>query len=84
MKTEPTTRLPAIPPLPAPTGSAPCHGFDGQCGDSWCNCDGYELAAAQAKGSIIGIQRIMRCGYATAKRVSDWYVQNDKVSDSRE
>jgi hypothetical protein len=58
-----------------PTGSA-CRGFDGQCGNSWCNCDVYELAASQCKGDIAKVIRLMRCSYSTAKRVCDWYAQN--------
>lgn len=55
--------------------SARCHSFDGQCGDSWCNCDGYELAADKCKGKILGIMRIMKCSRAIAIRVSRWWFE---------
>jgi len=66
-----------------PIGSA-CHGFDGQCADSWCNCDGYELAASHCKGDIAKVMKLMRCSYSIAKRVCDWYAQNDRGQARRD
>jgi hypothetical protein len=64
--------------LGAARGSARCHSFDGQCGASWCNCDGYEMAANHCKGDISKVMKLMRCSFSTAKRVCDWWVENEK------
>ena len=80
MKTKETTKEQHPPSTPA-AGSARCHCFDRQCGNSWCNCDGYELAANHCNGNVSKVMRLMRCSYSTAKKVCDWWKeQNNKLS----
>jgi hypothetical protein len=58
-----------------------CHSFDGKCAGLWCNCDAYMLAANECHGDIGSVMKMMRCAYSTAKRVCDWWKENEQHED---
>jgi hypothetical protein len=65
MKTKPTTQLPAIPPLPAPTGSARCEGWRRHGGAftlgpvTWKQCEAQGIVTLKFKDPESGKVRTL-------------------------